>query len=191
MISKLRNQIINHILDQNDWMQSKLITHKSKTINLIIGSFDIFFLVDSKGNLKIIDCPKKKDAIIQMDSKSFLKMILSKERKGIKINGDIDLAKDFGSVLVNIEWDIEDDLSHFFGDVFAHEITQTGKSIIKKNKKNMQNLLETTIEFWQEENKILAKKDDVNNFMNEVDQILEDTDRFEAKLDNFLKSKNL
>jgi ubiquinone biosynthesis protein UbiJ len=46
----------------------------------------------------------------------------------------------------------------------------------------MINIAGALLEYWQEENQILTKKTDVEKFNSEVDKIVEDTERLEAKM---------
>lgn len=191
MILEFRNSIIDHVLNQNDWMREKLSKYENKVIALIIGPFAFDFIVCSDGNLKTIKNPSNSDTKIQMSIDAFIKTFITKEKKGINISGDIDLARDFADILSAIEWDIEDDLSRIFGDIVAHEISQAGKSFMQQNKRNVLEISGALVEFWQEENKILSKKNDVHEFIKNVDHLNEDVDRFEARLDKFLQSEAL
>lgn len=191
MILEFRNSIIDHVLNQNDWMREKLSQYENKVIALIIGPFAFDFIVCSDGNLKTIKNPSNSDTKIQMSIDAFIKTFITKEKKGINISGDIDLARDFADILSAIEWDIEDDLSRIFGDIVAHEISQAGKSFMQQNKRNVLEISGALVEFWQEENKILSKKNDVHEFIKNVDHLNEDVDRFEARLDKFLQSEAL
>ena len=191
MILEFRNSIIDHVLNQNDWMREKLSQYENKVIALIIGPFAFDFIICSDGNLKTIKNPSNSDTKIQMSIDAFIKTFITKEKKGINISGDIDLARDFADILSAIEWDIEDDLSRIFGDIVAHEISQAGKSFMQQNKRNVLEISGALVEFWQEENKILSKKNDVHEFIKNVDHLNEDVDRFEARLDKFLQSEAL
>jgi len=122
-------------------------------------------------------------------SMPFFKLIIKKEKNNIKVEGDLDFANDFSKVLEQIEWDAESDLAKIFGDVVGYEIYKAGQSFIHQTKKNIINLAETTIEFWQEENKILSKKNQIQSFLNQVDQIAGDVERFEARLNFYIESK--
>ena len=155
MILEFRNSIIDHVLNQNDWMREKLSQYENKVIALIIGPFTFDFIVCSDGNLKTIKNPSNSDTKIQMSIDAFIKTFITKEKKGINISGDINLARDFADILSAIEWDIEDDLSRIFGDIVAHEISQAGKSFMQQNKRNVLEISGALVEFWQEENKIL------------------------------------
>ena len=49
-------------------------------------------------------------------------------------------------------------------------------------KKNIVNITGGFLEYWQEENKILTKKRNIEVFNSEVDKIVEDTEILEAKI---------
>ena len=50
------------------------------------------------------------------------------------------------------------------------------------SKKNIGSISGALLEYWQEENKILTKRRNVEIFNSEVDKIVEDTERLEAKI---------
>ena len=182
MTSKIKKIIINHLLSQNDWMQSKLIAHKNKTITIAISNFEIHFEVKNNGQLKTIDKKKKVDCIIKLSINDFISQIINNNKGKISIEGDLELAKEVSEILKQIEWDIEEDLSKYIGDIPAIHTTRLIKKILHTGKNNINNLTGSLLEYWEEENKILAKKNHVSKFNYEVDQIVEDVDRLEAKI---------
>ena len=182
MISKIKKIIVNHLLSQNDWMQSKLIAHKNKTITISISNFEIHFEIKNNGQLKTIDKKKKVDCIIKLSINDFISQIINNNKGKISIEGDLELAKEVSEILKQIEWDIEEDLSKYIGDIPAIHTTKLIKKILQTGKNNINNLTGSLLEYWQEENKILAKKNHVSKFNSQVDQIVEDVDRLEAKI---------
>jgi len=182
LISKIKKIIVNHLLSQNDWMQSKLIAHKNKAITISISNFEIHFEIENTGQLKTIDKKKKIDCIIKLSINDFISQIINNNKGKISIEGDLELAKEVSEILKQIEWDIEEDLSKYIGDIPARHTTRLIKKILHASKNNINNLTGSLLEYWEEENKILAKKNHVSKFNYEVDQIVEDVDRLEAKI---------
>ena len=182
MISKIKKIIVNHLLSQNDWMQSKLIAHKNKAITISISNFEIHFEIENNGQLKTIDKKKKIDCIIKLSINDFISQIINNNKGKISIEGDLELAKEVSEILKQIEWDIEEDLSKYIGDIPAIHTTRLIKKILHTGKNNINNLTGSLLEYWEEENKILAKKNHVSKFNYEVDQIVEDVDRLEEKI---------
>ena len=187
MIEKIKAKLVNHLLNQNDWMQIKLKPYIGKIIELEIETLSLKFKVNNEGRLTVNDSEAQVDAYIQMTIKSLIQLITQKKKNGITVKGNLDLANDFSKVIEDLEWDMEEDLSRFIGDIPATEITKIGKKILSGTKNNVKNLAENFIEYWQEENKILSKNDDLEIFNNSVDRLEEDVDRVEAKIKNYIK----
>ena len=116
-------------------------------------------------------------------------MLITQQKKDIKIQGDVDFADKFAKTIMKSRWDIEEDLSRFVGDMAAVEITKFGNAVIRDGKKGMQNILEGLVEYYQEEKKLLISKDELNKYYSDVDEIQETFVRIESKFQE-LKEHN-
>ena len=182
MTHKIKKIILNHLLSQNDWMQSKLINHKNKVIVIEISGFEINLRVDENGLLQSLNESEKFDCKIKLTINNLINQLINNNNGNISIEGDLDLANQVSQVLKKIEWDFEEDLSRYIGDIPAIQTTKILKKIVASSKKNINNITGTLLEYWQEENKILTKKRNVEIFYSEVDKIVEDTERLEARI---------
>ena len=191
MIHKIKKNIANHLLLQNDWMQSELVDHKNKIIVIEISGFKITFKVKDDGQLEMIDEDKKYDCEISLTVNDFVGQLINDKNGKISIKGDIELANKISQILKKIEWDIEEDLAKYIGDVPAIQTTKILKKIKNTGKKNLQDLTGSLVEFWQEENQILAKKRDVEKLNNNIDIIVEDTERLEARIKNITEKRKV
>ena len=104
----------------------------------------------------------------------------------IKINGDTALGIEVGKILSAIRWDIEDDLSKVVGDIAAYQVVQIGQEKLQRWQSQAKNLGEMLVEYWQEEQPIIAKKTRVEQFNQAVDQLREDTDRLQQRVNKLL-----
>ena len=183
-MEKLRKLVLNHVLSQNDWMSSRLKKFHNKTILIKISELSIFFKVNKKGLLEHISQVKDPDASISMPINSFINQIIHKENKGIAIKGDIDLAKEVSEILKKTKWDVEEDLSKIIGDVAANRLGILGGKFLNESKKVTISIAEAFKEYWEEEKPLIAKKTRVQQFLAEIDNINEDVERIEAKINN-------
>ena len=182
MIQKIKKIILDHLLSQNDWMQSKLVDHKNKIIIIKISDLKLILKVDENGLLHSLNEAEKFDCIIKLTVNSFISQLINNNNSNISIEGDLELANQVAQVLKKIEWDIEEDLSKYIGDIPAIKTTKILKKVVTKGQKNIGNITGALLEYWQEENKILTKKRNVEIFNSEVDKIVEDTERLEARI---------
>ena len=187
MIQKIKKIILDHLLSQNDWMQSKLVEHKNKIIIIKISDLKLILKVDENGLLHSLNEAEKFDCIIKLTVNSFISQLINNNNNNISIEGDLELANQVAQVLKKIEWDIEEDLSKYIGDIPAIKTTKILKKVVTKGQKNIGHITGALLEYWQEENKILTKKRNVEIFNSEVDKIVEDTERLEARIKIMIK----
>ena len=86
-----------------------------------------------------------------------------------------------------MKWDYEEDLSQLIGDIPANKISAFGKHAVNTAKEQASNLAEMISEYWQEEQPLIAKKRHVEAFIQEVDQLRDDTERLEKRLSKLRK----
>jgi len=182
LTQKIKKIILNHLLSQNDWMQSKLVNYKGKIVVIEISGFKLVLKVDENGLLQSINNSEKFDCFIKLTVNDFINQLINNNTGNISIEGDLELANEVSQVLKKIEWDVEEDLSSYIGDIPAIKTTKILKKVITSSQKNIKNITGALIEYWQEENKILTKKRNVEIFYSEVDKIVEDTERLEARI---------
>lgn len=191
MINKIKKIIGNHLLSQNDWMQSDLINHKNKIVIIEISGFKTIFKVKEDGQVEMINDSKDYDCKIKLTINDLIGQLVNNKNGKISIEGDIELANKISQVLRKIEWDLEEDLAKYIGDIPAIHTTKALKKIKNTTKENIKTLTSSLIEYWQEENKILAKTRDVEMFNKKIDTIVEDTERVEARINNIIISKKI
>tara|TARA_B100000780_G_C21065673_1_gene428503 strand:+ start:200 stop:775 length:576 start_codon:yes stop_codon:yes gene_type:complete len=191
VINKIKKIIGNHLLSQNDWMQSDLINHKNKIVIIEISGFKTIFKVKEDGQVEMINDSKDYDCKIKLTINDLIGQLVNNKNGKINIEGDIELANKISQVLRKIEWDLEEDLAKYIGDIPAIHTTKALKKIKNTTKENIKTLTSSLIEYWQEENKILAKTRDVEMFNKKIDTIVEDTERVEARINNIIISKKI
>ena len=191
MINKIKKIIGNHLLSQNDWMQSDLINHKNKIVIIEISGFKTIFKVKEDGQVEMINDSKDYNCKIKLTVNDLIGQLVNNKNGKISIEGDIELANKISQVLRKIEWDLEEDLAKYIGDIPAIRTTKALKKIKNTTKENIKTLTSSLIEYWQEENKILAKTRDVEMLNKKIDTIVEDTERVEARINNIIISKKI
>ena len=187
MINKIKKIILNHLLSQNDWMQTTLIHHQNKIIVIEISDLKTIFKVNEIGLLQSINESEVFDCSIKLTVNDFFNQLIKNKNTNISIEGDLDLAKDVSEVLKKIRLDVEEDLSSYIGDLPALHTTNILKKVATNSKKNIKNIAGSLLEYWQEENQIIAKKRNLENFNRKVDEIVESTERFEARIEKIIK----
>ena len=190
MLQAITTRFLQHICSQNQWSKPYLTPFAGKVIqfNFVLAKANLLILED--GSLAIGGETASPEASIHLPPSLALRIVAGDEaaKMQIKVDGDTHLATEFSKVLQHMHWHIEEDLSHFVGDIAANKIGSSTKKILSSAKQQTIDAAEMLSEYWQEEKNILAKKRHVEQFNANVDALVSDVARFEKRLQKLLKS---
>lgn len=182
IINTIKRNLTKHIFQQNEWVKKDFSKHTSKSILFIIGPIHYALRINEDGMPEYKEYIDNYDAEIRLSLSSALELMRNNKKTNIEIKGDIDFATVISSVLKDIEWDYEDDLSELIGDIPAYHLIKQGKKVIKATKETTFNVADTFKEYWLEEKPLIAKKRLVDQFIKEVDTLRFDVDRLDQRL---------
>lgn len=100
----------------------------------------------------------------------------------VEIHGDVETGQLFKSILDEMEIDWEEQLSHFTGDVIAHQLGNMARHTRKMFKQARTTLEQDIGEYLQEELRLLPARIETANFSTDVNMLRMSVDRLEARV---------
>ncbi|TJY64811.1 sterol-binding protein [Sinimarinibacterium sp. CAU 1509] len=100
----------------------------------------------------------------------------------LQVEGDVELLQRFNRVLAGVGFDPEEFAARFVGDAAAHRATQGLRSLFDWGRRAASTLGLDAAEYLREETRDLARAADVEDWMNEIDRLRDDVERFDARL---------
>jgi ubiquinone biosynthesis protein UbiJ len=88
----------------------------------------------------------------------------------------------------HLDWDVEEDLSRVFGDIVAHRLASGGKAFAAWQREAVLRLAENLVEYWTEEQPLLARPAEVETFCRDVDTLRDDVARLEKRIEHLSAS---
>jgi len=181
---------VNHILHQNDWTKPHLVNFAGKVIELNYGN-DLFIQlmqINNDGSLSLVKNTESQPSLtIKVSSRTVFQMITKQDLDDIEIQGDMKLAKKLSEVLKNLEWDLSLEIDRYLGPQAAGLYQRLSSKIITRIRDITKNIMETTVEYYQEENKIFAKPYQVKEFNDNVDELLIRFENLQRKYNEIFK----
>jgi ubiquinone biosynthesis protein UbiJ len=181
---------VNHILHQNDWTKPHLVNFAGKVIELNYGN-DLFIQlmqINNDGLLTLIKNAESQPSLtIKVSNRTVFQMITKQDLDDIEIQGDMKLAKKLSEVLKNLEWDLSLEIDRYLGPQAAGLYQRLSNKIITRIRDITKNIMETTAEYYQEENKIFAKAYQVKEFNDDVDELLIRFENLQRKYNEIFK----
>lgn len=181
---------VNHILHQNDWTKPHLVNFAGKVIELNYGN-DLFIQlmqINNDGSLSLVKNAESQQSLtIKVSNRAVFQMITKQDLDDIEIQGDMKLAKKLSEVLKNLEWDLSLEIDRYLGPQAAGLYQRLSNKIITRIRDITKNIMETTVEYYQEENKIFAKPYQVKEFNDDVDELLIRFENLQRKYNEIIK----
>jgi ubiquinone biosynthesis protein UbiJ len=100
----------------------------------------------------------------------------------VRIEGDAEVAQNFSELLKQAKPDIEEELSRIVGDVAAHQLGNTVRSLLGFGRRVGNTLLQNVGEYLSEEGRDVPSKTEADEFNRGVDVLRDDVERLEARL---------
>lgn len=102
--------------------------------------------------------------------------------KKLMIEGDVELAQDFQRILAELDIDFEELLSHYVGDVAAHQLGRGFRRFRQWAGDAVESLRLDTREYLVEELRVLAPDWRVAAFVDRTDELRADVERLEQRV---------
>ena len=180
----------NHFLPSKSWAGKRLKSYVGKTVRLCISSFfNIVLTVQTSGELSAAMSSVTVDTTITLTPGLLPRLLAHDEEayRKISISGDSVFAEELLYISKNLHWDVEQDLSQIMGDILAHRVVRISKDLKQWHNKTIRNLSETLVEYWMEEQPLLAKSVRVDEFISEVGALKDDMEQLEKRVEKINK----
>lgn len=192
-LQKAMNKALN--LDEN--MPEKLRALNNKTLELIIAPLNVnFFIQFKEEHILLLDqFEGTADTIIHSSPIGLIRLSILPASKArslfndkIRMSGNIELGQQVKNLFDAMDIDWEGHLSHFTGDVVAHQIGSFVRKGLGFKKHFDQSLRQNMSEYLQEELRVLPSKNELDDFFAQVDELSLSAERLQAHV-NQLKSR--
>jgi len=189
MLASVAIAPLNHLLRGESWARKRLQRYPGKTARFRLPPFpDFAVTVQASGELSSAPQGTADDAVLRL-APGLLPRLLARDERAyqeIHVSGDSEFAEEIIGIGKNLHWNAEQDLSALFGDVVAHRVAQSGKSLMHWHTETIRNLLQALMEYWTEERLLLARPANMRSFAREVKALQDRTTHLEQRLSTLI-----
>lgn len=182
---------LNHLLRGASWARKRLTPLAGKTIRFCIPPLsDLAVTIQASGEVAAAASNASADATLTV-TPGLLPRLLARDTdayREIEISGDKTLAAEILDIAKNLRWEVEQDLSQVMGDILAHRVVQTGNNLVQWHTETAHNLSQALMEYWTEEQPLLAKPTQVREFIDAVNTLQNDVAQLEKHIKALKKS---
>jgi len=178
---------VNHLLSRQASLTSLLKTHAGKTACFDVGIVQLYLCVTGEGLLRQVEqsVADNKPAVSIRINPTELPAILADMKQAfshVKIEGDADFAKTISEVVMHLQWDAEEDLAPFIGDIAAVRLVQFARASLHNAKVSSQSFIDSVAEYLLEEQPVLLRRQKRLEFSAQVMTVRDDTERLAKRI---------
>ncbi|HEX9684707.1 MAG TPA: SCP2 sterol-binding domain-containing protein [Burkholderiales bacterium] len=180
---------INHLLRSASWARDALARHAGKTARFDVFPLVVAFTVLQNGEVAAAAAGAVPAATVKLSPGLMLRLAARDESawREIDITGDIDFATAIHQVVRNLRWDVEEDLARVVGDIAAHRMVESGRTLQRWGEQAADNTARAFAEYWTEEQPLIAGARDLEAFGRDVDRLRDDAARLEKRIEQFAR----
>jgi len=185
MLQSVAAAPLNRILRRESWARQRLQQHAGKTIRFCLPPFpDLALTVQADGEVSAAAGDAPDDAVLILSPDLPPRLLAGDEgaRREIRISGDVQFAEEIIGTISNLNWDVEQELSSFMGDILAHRVAQCGRMLMRWHVGTFRDLFQALNEYCTEEHPILAKPVKLHRFAQEVESLQDKTAYLEKRV---------
>ena len=184
MLTALALRVLNHLLASEDWARQRLQPFAGQTAQVSSGSLVLALVVTPEGKFSAGDKAAAATVTIALPADAPMRALTDRDDlfAAAQISGPADFAEALGFVFRNLRWDAEDDLSRLVGDIAARRMVSGGKQLFQWQREQAKNLAANLGEYFSEETKAIARRQEIAEFCAEVAQQDKALSRLEARI---------
>lgn len=149
----------------------------------------VFYLQPGDSRLKVLDLvARSADTTLAGTSIALLQMGLRDSASDslfageVRIDGDVELGQAFQEILHAIDVDWEEILSHYTGDIIAHQVGNGVRGFMQWGEKTVESLRQDLSDYLKEESQLLPAPEQIQDFVKDVDELRMDVDRLQQRV---------
>jgi ubiquinone biosynthesis protein UbiJ len=191
----VQEAILNRYLKLDPEAIEHLYRLSGKALKIEWGPLSYYWLFKSDSVYLSKDYNGPVDLILRGSTFDFLRMAFIKKDTALtaiplQIFGDMEFAKQFKDLFSNLNVDYEEQLAKLVGDSLAFPMVQILKIMTHWAKASIENLGQNITHYVQTEMNWLVSKEELQLFFSDVDDLRDDSDRLEARINALQQGLN-
>lgn len=176
---------INHLLRGASWAREALLPHAGKNARFEMPPLTVSLTVLENGEVAAAPPGSVPAVTIRLTPGLLLRLAAHDDNawREADVIGDTDFAAAIDHLARHLRWDVEEDLSRFFGDIAAHRMAETGRAFRRWGEQTAQHAGRSLAGYWTEEDPLIVSAPEVAQFNCEVDALRDDVARLEKRIE--------
>jgi ubiquinone biosynthesis protein UbiJ len=185
ILDPLAAAVANHLLRGAAWARAELKAHAGKTARFEVFPAGFSLTVLDSGEVSAAPRDAVASVTLKLSPGLMLRLAARDEAawREVDATGDTDFAATINQLARNLRWDYEEDLSRVFGDIAAHRMAETGRTLRRWGIQSAEGVARSFTEYWTEELPLIVPARELETFNADVDALRDDVARIEKRVE--------
>lgn len=172
---------VNHVLSSAPWAKEALRPFAGRRIAVVtlVGRFHL--VIGPDGGVCADGAGNDPDLTVVADPVVLARLAAGEvaARSDLRVDGDEGFARAIWHVASQLDWDYEEDLSRVTGDLIAHRIGETLRTLATTARDSAGRMGLAAAEYVTEEARVTPPAAEIAAWLSDVDALRDDIDRLE------------
>lgn len=186
MLNQAAVSALNHLLARSPWARERLLPFAGSRLRIEGGALpDLMLAIGHDGHLAEALADEPPQLILRLPADLFARLAREGREgvmRGVRIEGDAELADALGFVLRNLQWDVEDDLARWVGDIAAHRLVGGARALAEQQRRFAASLAGNLGEYLTEEAALLITAARYRPLSAEIAELRDRVERLDKRL---------
>lgn len=185
MVTEKINKLIYTAIENSNLEKNDFSTLNNKIISIVLSNTStILYIVSLEGRFKLLeDIEKEPDLVLEGSPIAFINYFNNiGSGSTIKISGDASLAESFSNIMQKIQIDWGQIIAEYTNDETAFYSQKILKFFQSKKSEIKESFYRNSKEYFRDETDIIPTKDQINNYIQNVDNLKNKIEVLEASL---------
>lgn len=173
---------LNHLLSRQPALRETLSAHAGKSARIDAGVVQLTVAVATDGLLQAAQAEPEVTITIQQADLPKILADMQHAFSYVRISGDAEFARAISEVANGLQWEAEEDLAPFVGDIAAVRIVRAAREASGAMRAGARKLVENLAEYLLEENPTLLYRRAGDDFAADVAVLRDDVERLAKRI---------
>ena len=178
---------LNHLLNAEEWARERLRPYAGLCVAFRSPPLpDLRLEILDSGLLRTAADDSATNLVVTLGAGALPALLRGEDAllREIEIEGNAELAASVQYLFRHLRWDAAEDLSKVFGDALAQRMVTEAGRFAAWNREAAERLAQNFAEYWTEEQPLLARPEEVRQFLADTDRLRDDVARLEKRIAN-------
>ena len=177
---------LGHLLESEPWARERLAPFAGEAIELRAPLLPPLCLaIGPEGRISAAPAGQGPALIVAIQPEALPAAVRGEEHllQAIHVTGNARLASEVMFLARHLRWDVEEDLSRLVGDVAAHRMVGTAKTLVAWHADAARRLAEGALEYATEEAQILVRRGELADVTEAQARLRDGLERLEKRIE--------